>query len=94
MQHAIAYTQPQFLNILVVELLIGFQNVAVLLSLSSFSAFLNNYGRGDSLGTTICVKTNFWGKRGYAHCKMLLLQENVYVSVQFHGEHKTITKLR
>ena len=35
------------------------------------------------------------GKQGHAACKILSLQQSLfYVSVEFHGDHKTVTKIK
>ena len=44
--------------------------------------------------TTTCPKTVVGGRQGNAPCKSLLLQPSLFVSVEFHGDHKTVTKLR
>ena len=74
----------------------GFQDVAFLPSRASYSStFLNNCGRGKSLGNTTCLKTAVGCKQGHAPCKIFSLQQNLFVvSVEFHGDHKTVTKLR
>ena len=40
-----------------------------------------------------CLITCGWGKRGHATCKALLIQQNLFLSVEFHGGHMTVTKL-
>ena len=36
-----------------------------------------------------------WGKQGHAPCKILLLQQNVFlVTVELVGDHKTVTNLK
>ena len=36
-----------------------------------------------------------WGKQGNAPCRILSLQQSLFlVSVEFHGDHKTVRKLR
>ena len=84
------------MNTWVVELLIGFPDVALLPSRDSFSTtFLRNCGRGESLMITTCPKTAVGGKQGDATCKILLSKENLFlVSVKFHGNHKIVTKMR
>ena len=64
----------------------GFQDVAFMPSQASFSTtFLKKCGRGESLGTTTCLKTVVGGKQGHAPCKILLLQQSLFfTSVKFH----------
>ena len=58
----------------------GFQDVAFLPSRASFSTtFLKSYGRGESLVTTTCLKTVVGGKQGHAPCKILLLQQSLFL---------------
>ena len=41
------------------------------------------------------VKTLVGGKQWHAPCKMRSLQQSFFVvSVEFHGDHKTVTMLR
>ena len=35
-----------------------------------------------------------WGKQGHAPCEILSPQQSFSVSVEFDGDHKTVTKLR
>ena len=52
----------------------GFQDVAFLPSIASFSTtFLKNCGRGESLRATTCPTTVVVGKQWYGPCKILLL---------------------
>ena len=52
----------------------GFQNVALLPSRASISTtFLEDCGRGESLGTTKYLKAAIGGKQGHDPCKVLLL---------------------
>ena len=45
--------------------------------------------------TTTCLKTVVGGKQGHAPCKILSLQQSTFfVSVEFHGDHKAVTKMR
>ena len=77
------------------ELLMGFQDVALMQSRASFSTtFHKNCGRGESLGTTTCPKTVVGDKQGHALCKIILLQQiHLLCQVEFHGDHKTVIKL-
>ena len=72
------------------------KDVTLLPSRASFhTTFLKNCGRSESLGITTCPKTVVGGKQGHAPCKILSLQQSLfYVSVKFHGDHKTVIKLR
>ena len=43
---------------------------------------------------TACIKTVGEGKQGHAYCRILLLQQSLFlVSVEFHGNHMTVTKM-
>ena len=35
-----------------------------------------------------------WGKQGHVPCKILLFQKASFVSVEFNGDHKTVTMMR
>ena len=63
---------------------------------ASFSTTcLKNCGKGECLGTTTCLMTVAGGKQGHAPCRMLPLQQILFfVSLKFHGDHKTVTKMR
>ena len=54
-----------------------FQDVALLPpSRASFSTtFLKKCVRGESLGTTTCLRTVVGGKQGHAACEIFLLQQ-------------------
>ena len=57
--------------------------------------FFLNRGCGENLGTTTCAKTVVGGKQGHAPCRILSLRQNLFcMSIEFHGNHKTVTKLR
>ena len=65
---------------MVLELLMGFHDVAFLSSRASFSTtFLTNCGSGERLWTTTCLTTGVGGKQGHAPCKMLSLQQNLFL---------------
>ena len=74
----------------------GFQDAAFQPSKASFyTTFHKHYGRGEGFRTTTCPKTVAGDKRRQALCKILSLQQSLFlVSVEFHGDHKTIIKLR
>ena len=74
----------------------GFQDVAFLPSCVSFTtSFKKNCGRGEGFRTTTCFRIVVEGKQGYASCKILSLQQGLlFVSFQFHRDHKTVTTLR
>ena len=56
----------------VMELQVGFQDVAFLSSRANFSTtFLQSYGIGESLRTAVCLRIIFDCKEVYAHCKIL-----------------------
>ena len=57
-----------------------FQDVAFLLSRAGFYTFLNNCGGGERLVTTTCLKSMVGGKQGHVPCKILLLQQNLFLS--------------
>ena len=58
----------------------GFDYVAFLPSLASFSTtFRKDCGRGEGLGITTCPKCVVLGKHGHAPCKMLLLQQSLFL---------------
>ena len=72
------------------------QDVAFLPSKASLpTMFLKHCGRGESLGTITCLKTVVGGKQGHALCKILSLQQSPFlVSVECHGDRKTVIKMR
>ena len=78
------------------ELRTGFQDVALLISQTSFSStFLTCCGRGERLRTTTCLQTVVGGKQGHALCKILSLQQILFlVSFEFHRDHKTVIKFK
>ena len=58
----------------------GFQDVVFLpLCASFYTTFLKNCGRCESLVTTTCLKTVVVGKQGHAPCKILLLQQSLFL---------------
>ena len=65
-------------------------------SRGSFSTtFHKNCVRGESLGTITCLETVVGVSKGMLPVKYLLLQQSpFFVSVKFHGDHKTVTKMR
>ena len=70
-------------------------NVTFLPSRASFpSTCLKNCGRGESLGITTCHKTMIGGKQGHAPCKILSLQQSLFLLDKFHADYKTVTKIR
>ena len=72
----------------------GFQGVAFLSSqASSSTTFLENCGRGESLETTTCHKTEVGASTGMLPVKHLPYNKASFASVEFHGDHKTFTKL-
>ena len=67
----------------------GLQDVVFLpLRASFYTTFIKNCGRGEIVGTTMCVKTVFGGRQGHAPCKILWLQQSL-----FYGDDKSVTKL-
>ena len=72
----------------------GFQDVVFLLSKACFSAtFYKNCDRDESLGTTTYFRFLLGVSKGHAPCKMLRFSKDS-LSVEFHGDHMTVTKLR
>ena len=72
----------------------GFQDVVFLPFRASFSTiFLANCGRGDSLGTTICLKTVVVVNKSMLPVKYLCSSKASFVSAEFHQDHKTVAKL-
>ena len=67
------------ISIRVRELLMGFQDVAFLLCQARFPPHFLNCGRCECLGTTICHITVVGGEQGYAPCKILLLQQSLFL---------------
>ena len=58
----------------------GFQYVNLLLFRGSFSAtFRKDCGRGECLKTTTCLIYVVGVKLGHAPCKMLLLQQSLFL---------------
>ena len=43
--------------------------------------------------STTCPKTMVEGKQWHAPCKIICSNKMFFVSVKFHGDHKTVTKL-
>ena len=63
--------------------------------LSSQASLPTHCGRGKSLGTTICLKTVVGGTQGHAPSRICSLQQSLFfASVEFHGDHNTVTTLR
>ena len=57
-------------------------------------AFLPTCGIGESVGTTTCHKIKIETKEEHSSCKIPLLQQILFfASIEFHGDHKTITKM-
>ena len=73
-----------------------FWDVSLLPSRATFyTTFLNNCGGGECLRTTAYPRTVVVGKQWHAPCKILLLQQRLFlVSIEFHGDHKTVTRMR
>ena len=56
---------------------------------SKYMVFFSPHVRGESLGTTTCPKAVVGGRQWHAPCKVLLLQQGLlFVSFEFHGDHK------
>ena len=73
-----------------------FQDVWLLPSQASFSTiFLKKYGGCEGLWTTTCLRTVVEGNQGHAPSKIVLAPTKpLFVSVKFHVNHMTITKLK
>ena len=68
-----------------------FQQVAFL-PLGSFDTiFLESYHRGECLVTATCLRAVVGCKQRHAFCKILLLEQIPFVSVEFDGDNKTVT---
>ena len=62
-----------------------FQDVAFLPSRARFfTTFLVSCGRGEGLGSTTCLGNVFGGKQGHDPCRILLLHQGLFVSVESH----------
>ena len=69
----------------------SFQDVVLLPSSASFSTtFLKNCGRSEGLGTTTSLGTVVMRNQGLAPCEILLLQQSLFFSVKFHGDHMAV----
>ena len=65
----------------------GLQDVALLSFRTSFhTIFLKNCGRGEGLGTTTCLAT--------VAVKYFRCNKCFFLSVEFNGDHKTVTRQR
>ena len=72
-----------------------FQDVAFLPSRASFSTtFINNCGRGESLRTTACLKAVVGVSKGMLPVQYFCSTNPIFVSVDFNGDHETVTKIR
>ena len=58
------------------------------------TTFLKNCGGGEALGTTTCLRVVVGGKQEYAPCKILSLQQSLFVSLDFHGDNESVISLR
>ena len=67
-----------------------FQDVAFLPQANFSASFLKKYDRGESLGTTTCLRTVVGGKQGHAPCKIPFLQQRLVI----HGYYEAVTKMR
>ena len=76
------------------ELLRRFEYIVFLPSRVSFSTpFLINCGSGGWLEIT-CLKTVVGASKGMLPVKYFCSTKPLFVSVEFHGDNKTVTKLR
>ena len=53
---------------------------------------ITNRVRGYGIGTTTCLISVVVTTQGYAPCKTPSLQQIIFMSVEFHGHHKTVTR--
>ena len=71
------------------------QDVAFLPSHTSFSTtYLTNCGSGESLGTITCLITVVGVSKGMLPVRYFCSNKAPFVSVECHGDHKTVTKMR
>ena len=71
-----------------------FLGVAFLHSLASFGiAFLENCCIGESLWTATVLKLWLRVSKGMLPVKCCCYDKPLFVSVEFHGDHNTVTKL-
>ena len=56
--------------------------------------FLNIFGCSNVLGTATDIKTVVGGKQLHVPFTMLISTYHFFVSVKFHGDHKTVKKLK
>ena len=70
----------------------GFQD-AITSKLSS-QYFLKNVVEVKASGTATCHKTVVWDKQGHAPVKYFCSTEPLFLSIKFHRDHKTATKMR
>ena len=82
-------------DLLAWELSMGLKDVVFLLSRSSFHiTFHINSGRGESLRTTRCRKTVLGISHGMLPVNYFWPNKAFFVSVEVHGDHKTVTKMK
>ena len=74
----------------------GIYDAALLPSRASIpTTFLKICGRGESLVTTICLKTVVGVNKGMLPVRYFYsIQASFFVSVECHGDCKTVTKMR
>ena len=73
----------------------GFQDAAILPARASFSTtFHKKYGRGESLGTAICLGTVVGINKGTIHIKYFRSTKPLSMSVEIQVDHMTVIKLR
>ena len=73
------------------ELFLRFQDVEFLSSRPSFStAFLESCGGGGSFVTTTCAMFVVVVKQGH---DVFVLANPFIVSIEFYGDHRTVTKI-
>ena len=73
----------------------SFQDVVLLSSRASFhTTFLRQYDKCESLGTTTCIKTVVGVSKGMLPVKYFHLQQPLFVSMECHADHETVTEMR
>ena len=48
----------------------------------------------NASGATTCNRNVAGEKQGHASCKLLCTNKDFFVSVTFHGDHKTVARMR
>ena len=73
----------------------GFQDVMLLPSRASFQPhFLKRVAEVKAYGPPHVLKLRLGVSKGMLPVEYFLLQQSLFVSVEFRGDNKTVTKLR